>query len=270
MMASAGERVVLREELSKGVAALVLNRPEKLNALNNALLEQLMEGIDECSADNDVRVIVIRGAGRSFSAGADTSGPPRTEKLTASEDRVHMLEERCGQFVRLWDAPKPVIAQIHGHCLGISVALCSFADLVVVADDAVIGWPLPLGGGIIGPSWVFHVGARKAKEYSFQAASRLSGTEAAEIGWANHAVPAGELDAYVASLAARIARTPPGLLRIKKEAINSVYDRLGFRDVAKMGASWDALAHTIGDIDEVKELMQREGVKGAIAYYQRP
>lgn len=268
-MSTDADGLILREDLGHGVTRLLLNRPDRLNALNDDLIEALVESVDTCSADAAVRVIIVAGAGRSFSAGADASGGGQAVPRTATDDRQHMLHSRIGRFLSLWDAPKPIIAQVHGHCLGLAAALCSCVDLVVVADDATIGWPLPLGGGILGPSWTFYVGARKAKEYSFQASSRLTGREAVDMGWANTAVPAAGLDDHVRRLAQRIARTPPGLLRLKKEAINSVYDRIGFRDTIRMGATWDALAHTEPQLSEVHEIVRREGLKGANLYYQQ-
>src|SRR5690606_3247329 len=150
----------------------------------------------------------------------------------------------------------------------IAVALCSCADLVVVAEDATIGWPLPLGGGVLGPAMALHIGVRKAKELSFLPMSALTGREAAELGWANRAVPAGELRAHVAALAAQIARTPAGLLRIKKEAINAAYDRAGFRDAVRASATYNALAHTDPGVEEVRQVLRERGVKGAGEFYR--
>jgi enoyl-CoA hydratase len=265
--------LVHREELGPKVAVLTLNRPEKLNAINTALVNSLLARVAECAADEDVHVIVIKGSGRAFSAGGDMSGESSTKgtrRPSASEDRLHILEDSFGRFIELWDCPKPVIVQIHGFCLGIGAAIPSFADLVVCADDAVFGWPLPLGGGMISPSWSYYVGSRKAKEYGFLPASRLTGAEAARIGFANWSVPSGELDGFVRDVAIRIGRVPAGLLRIKKEAINAVFEQMGFRDVNRMAATWDALAHVVPEVQEVGERVARDGVKAVIADYQRP
>ncbi|HEV7720012.1 MAG TPA: enoyl-CoA hydratase/isomerase family protein, partial [Iamia sp.] len=175
-------RRVARAVDAAGVATVTLDRPEKHNALDDALVDELLGAIDDLAADRSVRVIVVRGNGPSFCAGADVSGAGSAPPRGALDDRDHMLEQRFGRFVALWDAPQPVIAEVHGHCLGIAVALCSCADLVVVADDATIGWPLPLGGGVIGPAFALHVGMRRAKELSFLPMSSLTGTEAAALG----------------------------------------------------------------------------------------
>jgi enoyl-CoA hydratase len=263
------EARVLVEVGSDGVATLTLNRPAKRNALDDATIRSLLDGVDHLAADPAARVIVVRGAGPSFCSGADMGGAAGGPDRGALDDRNHMLDDRYGQFLRLWDAPKPVIAEVHGHCLGIAVALCSCADLVVVADDATIGWPLPLGGGVIGPAMALYVGARRAKELSFVPMSTLTGREAAELGWANRAVPAEELPGVVAGLAAQIARVPAGVLRMKKEAINAVYERAGFREAVRSSAAFNALAHTDPGLDEVREVLRERGMKGAGEHFRR-
>jgi enoyl-CoA hydratase len=262
---------ILREQLAEGITALVLDNPERLNALSRDMITELLDEVEALSEDDSVRVIVLKGAGRAFSAGADTSGGGGALPHTASEDHAHMIDARLGRYFAMWDSPKAIIAQIHGYCMGAAIALANFADIIVVADDATIGWPkLPLGGGVIGPISSFFIGTRKAKEYSFQTGSAMTGTEAAQLGWANHAVPAAELDGFVLAMATRIARTPPGLLRLKKEAINRIAEQMGFRDAVRLSAAWDAIAHTDPGISEVTAMMRERGIKETIRHYNDP
>jgi enoyl-CoA hydratase len=253
-----------------GVATIVLNRPDKLNALSGELISELLDTIDALADDDGVRVVIIRGAGRAFTVGADVgnmSAP--VVPLTASEDRMRLMDRSLGQYLRLWDSPKVVITQVHGYCMGMGTVLCNFADIVITAEDATIGWPsLPLGGGVLGPIWAFNVGAHKAKEYSFQVGSSMTGTEAARLGWANTAVPISELDSYVLSLATRIAKKPSALLRLEKEAINQVYERMGFREAIRAAATWEAVAHTDPSVEQTRERIRTSGVRAAIAQYQ--
>ena len=142
-----------------------------------------------------------------------------------------MADTGWATFLRLWDVPKPVIVKVHGHCLGMhATILCNLADIVVVADDARIGWPkLPMGGGVISPTWVWHVGMHRAKEYSYQIGTELSGVEAAAAGFANRSVPAADLDSVVMAMATSThAIVPADLLRLKKEALNHVHNARGF------------------------------------------
>jgi enoyl-CoA hydratase len=217
-----------------------------------------------------VGVIVLRGEGRAFTAGADASPSGAMKDRSANLNREELLDEMWGQFFCLWDAPKPVIAQVHGYCLGVGTIMSSFADIVIVAEDAEIGWPsLPLGGGVEDVIFAFHVGARKAKEYAFQTGSRLDGREAYEIGWANRVVPVDQQHDTVQRMAARMALTPPGLLRLEKESINRVVDNMGFRDAMRVSAMWCVLSHTDPGVAAVLERMRAQGIKATIAEFGR-
>lgn len=259
---------VLREDGPDHVATLTLNRPDKLNAFDDAMLQRLTERLRECEADDEVRVIVIRGAGRCFSVGADASGSGHSDK--SPEDwRTMLLDEGWGRFLALWESPKVVVVQVHSYCMGIATVLCNCADIVMVADDAEIGWPpLPFGGGIIGPSMVWHIGLHKAKELSFEIGSSMTGEEAERFGFANHCVPAAELPAAVDRTARNIARFPSDLLRLKKEAINRVGETMGFTLAMRGGAAYGSLAHHSRGAEEAKALVRELGLKGAIAHYR--
>jgi enoyl-CoA hydratase len=259
--------LVTREPTNDAVAILALNDPSNANALSMEMTAALLAVLDDCLADETVRVVVLKGAGRGFSSGADLSRyAPRGRDANA--DRLSLLERHIDACMRLWESPKPIIAQVHGYCYGMASLYGSCVDLVYISEEATVGWPLPLGGGMLGPQWVFFVGARKAKEYSLIPATRMTGREAAEMGWANQAVPEAELGSTVYDVAARMARVPMQLLRLKKDAINSVYDRIGFRETLRASASWNALAHTIPEIDEVSQMMRAGGVKAVQAFYR--
>jgi enoyl-CoA hydratase len=262
-------KLVIREPTTDAVAVLVLDDPSNGNALSTEMTADLLAALDDCLADDAVRVIVLKGAGRGFSSGADLSRyAPKGRDANA--DRISLLERHIDACMRLWESPKPIIAQVHGYCYGMGSLYGSCVDLVYIAEEATVGWPLPLGGGMLGPQWVFFVGARKAKEYSLIPATRITGREAAEMGWANQAVPDAELASTVRDVAARMARVPMQLLRLKKDAINSVYDHIGFRETLRASASWNALAHTIPEIDEVAQMMRADGIKTVQDYYRRP
>ncbi|MGH3158009.1 MAG: enoyl-CoA hydratase-related protein, partial [Streptosporangiaceae bacterium] len=161
--------------------------------------------------------------------------------------------------------PKPVIAAVHGHCLAGATQLAVFCDITVVAEDARIGLPsLPVGGGYISPIWTWLVGPKRAKQMSFVAGSSISGTEAAEWGWANSAVPESELWDQVRTLALEIARIPAEILRMKKYAVNRVLDLQGFRSSVKLGAETDALLHASGSVEAVRQTIREHGLKAAI------
>src|ERR1700682_14241 len=165
---------------------LTLNRPDKLNAMNGTLLEELSAALAVPAKHDDTRVIAIRGAGRAFSAGYDierSDSAPETDLDIVDDYEVHV--GFLNRFLQIWDHPKPVIAAVHGYCLAGATQLCVFCDITVVAEDAVIGLPsMPTGGGYITPPWGPLVRPKRAKQMSFVAGSKISGKTASDWGWA--------------------------------------------------------------------------------------
>lgn len=248
------------------LAWITLDRPEKLNALNDQLLGELDAALER-ERTSDSRVLVLRGAGRAFSAGYDISGG--SEEMSGSRDPVDDRDRQAGyieHYLRLWDHPKPIIASVHGYCMAGATQMCVFCDLTVVAEDAVIAASpaVPVGGGFISPLWASLVGPKRAKHMSFVANNRISGATAAEWGWANFAVPPDQLEASVRDLALEVAKTPSNLLRMKKLAVNRVMELQGFRTAAFMGAETDALLHETKAVREMQDLIREHGLKEAI------
>ncbi|MTD53179.1 enoyl-CoA hydratase/isomerase family protein [Amycolatopsis pithecellobii] len=263
--------VVVLSDPAPHVREIRLNRPEKLNALNGELRSALAGALRAVRADEDVRVVVLSGEGRAFCTGADVSAGSEygAAAETRPEDERRRILASIDLFLDVWRLPVPVIAKIHGHCLGLATILANCCDIVLCADTATIGWPaLPLGGGLLSPTWVWHVGMHRAKEMSYRIGSTITGAEAAAYGFANHAVSADQLDARTGSMAAEIARVSRDLLTLKKDALNQVHGRLGFEDAVRAGAAWDALAHTTRAATEVRAQRQQIGLKATIAAWQ--
>jgi enoyl-CoA hydratase len=254
-------------ETDGAIGTITLNRPDKLNAFSGQMLTDFASALAHAEADETTRVIIIRGAGRGFSGGYDISPgefSPADHTITEDRDWLHDATEH---WLRVWEFPKPVIAEVHGVCSAGATMLAICCDITLVADDARIIWPaLPIGGGLIGPLWTWLIGPKKAKEMSFIAGSEMSGVEAHFWGWANRSVPAAELHVVTRQMATRISRTPPDLLRIKKLAINRVMDVQGFRTVAMFGAEWDAIAHYSKGAADMTAKIKELGLKGAIAW----
>jgi enoyl-CoA hydratase/carnithine racemase len=245
---------------------LTLNRPDRLNALNGPMLELLRRALEE-EHRSDSRVIVLRGSGRAFSAGHDLS--PDADEVVEPGDSVADRDRQASYidlFLAIWDHPKPVIAAVHGYCMAGATQLVTFCDFTVIAEDAVVAASpvLPLGGGFITPLLAYKVGANRAKLLSFVPGYRMSGTEAADWGWATLAVPPADLDAEVRQLATSIARTPASVLRMKKIAINRVLELQGFRTVAYMGAETDVVVHGTDEVARLKAHVQAHGLKSAL------
>ena len=254
------------------IGYLTLNRPEKLNAMNNQLLDEFSDAVAAFSQDPDVSVILITGDERSFSVGFDVDPGNDDDSDAASGLESYQdwesLRHNIQRWLAVWDSPKPVVSAIEGYCMGGATMLAVCTDLTVVSENAVIGWPsIPLGGGLLSPTTAWLVGPKKAKELSFIAGSRMTGTEAAKLGWANYAVPAGTALERAEDLARLIAKTPLDLLRLKKLALNRHMDQRGFREAILQGAEWDALAHTAQGTHTMTRKVEELGLKGAIAWF---
>lgn len=269
----AGDDADLVQVVRSGLTAeLVLNRPAKLNALNDELIEQLARSLQALEDDDSVSVIVVRGEGRAFSVGFDITATDHSSPASAAEtayDDWRTLRRSIKEWLRIWDLDKPVIAAVHGYCMGGATAMVACADLTIVAEDAVIGWPsVPLGGGLLSPVSMWLIGPKKAKELSYIAGSALSGTEAAQCGWANYAVPTDSLLAQARDLAERVSRTPLDLLRLKKRALNRVMDLQGFRESVQFGAEWDAISHTSAAVLDMQRQIAEVGLRPTMEQFR--
>lgn len=253
------------------VTWLTLNRPERLNAINEVLLGEYREALRDLADDAETSVIVVRGAGRAFCSGFDINPDEEEVGGLARRDVVkdrRRLEHNIDVFMEAWRHPKPVIAAVHGYCLAGGTQLATLCDITVVAEDAVIGMPsLPLGGGYISPMWAPLVGPKRAKQMSFLARGRIDGTTAAAWGWANFAVPAASLFDEVRRLAAGIALTPVELLTVKKAAVNRAADIAGWSTIMPLGAETDALLHASGSVQQINRDIVEHGLKATMAKF---
>ena len=226
-----------------GVRRLTLNRPDKRNALNNALRGALFDALEANDRDPDVRVSIVRGAGPAFCAGYDLSADNRAGQPYHTADGLGQWSRHVvdGWF-RIWDLAKPVVAQVHGWCLAGGSELATACDLVYVAEDAQIGYP-PVRL-MSPPDMQFHpwtMGMRAAME-AMLTGDAMSGSEAARLGWANRALPADQLDAEVLAVAGRVAQLPTELAAINKRSVHRAMEIMGLRAAVRAGTELQALA----------------------------
>jgi enoyl-CoA hydratase len=222
-------------ELEGRVGVLTLNRPERANAQDPALLHELHAKWMAAAKDDDVRVIVLRATGRHFSSGHDFNSPREDVPVVGGErgigDFYVWEEEVFYGYSRLWrDVPKPTIAAVQGACVAAGLMLCWPCDIIIAADDARFGDPvirLGVGAGVEyhGHTWEF--GPRKAKELLFTGGF-IGAEEAHRLGMVNRVVPREELDDAAMSLAKEIAEMDPFALRMAKRAVNVTQDIQGF------------------------------------------
>jgi enoyl-CoA hydratase len=266
-MTSAGPLVTY--ERDGRIARLRLNRPDKRNALSPELLADLRIALDAFAADDAARVAILGGNGPSFCAGFDLGGGSASTQSTLQDPwsdrrRLRHVLEVC---VSLWESRRPVIAQVHGHCLGGGILLPMCSDIVFAADACVLGWPrLPMGAGFMDGAMSLLIGQRRAKEIALIVGSRISGREAAAWGFANFAVADDELEGRTLEFAERVARAPGSILEIRKASINKA--NTAFREALLSGADWDALAHADPAVDEYRRLVREHGMTRVIHAFE--
>ena len=250
--------LVLVDDPARHVRRLTLNRPDKRNALSNALRGQLIELLQQADVDREIRVSIIRGAGTCFSAGSDLKPDPNDPLpwYTSPGDGQwprHVVE---GWF-KIWDLAKPVIAQVHGWCLAGGSELATACDLVYVADDAQIGYP-PIRT-MTTPDMQFHpwlLGMRNAMEQMLTG-DAISGVEAAEMGYANRSFPPDRLEQGVIRMAERVAKVPPDLQQLNKRTVHRAMEVMGARAAIRAGSEILALGlHQRSSIAYLSRLLE--------------
>ena len=175
------------------VALLTLNRPDKLNAINEPMIEALDAALDAAEADDAVRAIVVAGSGRAFSAGFDLDNGPASGKPDPADVR-RTLEKDFRIIMRLWDSPKPTVAAVHGYCLGSSLELAVACDLTVAAEDCRFGEPeVKFGSGIVALLLPWLAGPKAAKYLLLTGEDRASAAEMQAMGLVNRVVPAADV-----------------------------------------------------------------------------
>jgi enoyl-CoA hydratase len=236
------------------VRRIIFDRPDKLNAMNGEMRTQWFAAIDEATADDGTHVIVLSGNGRAFSSGADLKASGGGGSIMdAPADMVHN-KATVDQWLRLWALPKPVIAQVHGYCLGMANDIVACADIVICGESAKIGMPevrefaLPPTLGF----WPLKLGLNRTKELLWTGRF-VDGKEAAELGLANQTVPDDELGAVVDALAANIAEVKLPLLQVSKQAANNWFEVFGLRAAAMGGAEYHAIFHQASSWDEMQK-----------------
>lgn len=236
-------RLVEIDEPVKGVRRVTLNRPEKRNALSNALRADLLEALREADGDESIHVSIVRGAGSCFSSGYDLGSDLGTNQpYFTSQVGMQWARHVSEGWMSIWDLAKPVIAQVHGYAMAGATELASACDLVYVADDARISYPVVRVASP--PDWQYHeplMGLRHAMEVMLTG-DAMDGVEAARTGWANRAYSAADLESEVLAIAERIAGIAPDLAQIHKRMVHRQFDVTGGRAAMRAGQEFQALA----------------------------
>jgi len=239
------------ESPAPGVRRITLNRPEKRNALSNALRGQLLEALGEADRDADVRVSILRGAGKCFSSGYDLgSDLGANQPYFTSEVGMQWARHVSEGWMSIWDLSMPVIAQIHGYAMAGGLELAGACDLAYAARDARLSHPVTK---LALPDFAWfpvHLSPRDAME--LQVAGReYNGDEAAAIGLINQAFAADELEAQVLEIATRMAAVPKAVLAVNKRSVYTALEARGGR----------AVIRTIGDLQAGPHMPRMEAAE---------
>lgn len=250
------------------VARIGLNRQDKLNAIDAAMIAQLHEALDIAEADRQVRVIVLHGEGKCFSSGFDLADGEEV----ATTDSVYWRKELRADFdiiMRFWDCPKPTVAAVHKYCLGSAMEMALACDLTIAADDCRFGAPeVKYGSGIVALILPWLTGAKAAKELLLTGDDNISAERFLNLGLLNKIVNDGQLLAEAKTIALTIAGNDRLAVSLTKQAINRSYETMGMRQALLQGLELDVLIET-SETPESKvfnEVMSEEGVKAALAW----
>jgi enoyl-CoA hydratase len=255
------------------VAQITLNRPDKLNAIDDEMPRALRDAVAEANRDDAVHVVVLAGAGRAFCAGYDLDryaarqGPNSASQPMPWDPMVdyRFMSENTACFMSLWRSLKPVVCKVHGYAVAGGSDIALSADIVVMADDAKIGYPpARVWGSPTTAMWVYRVGAERAKRLLLTG-DLITGAEAARIGLVSHAVPAGELDAEVQRLAERMAGIPRNQLAMQKLVINQAYENMGLATTQLVATVFDGIARHTPEGVAFKARAEEVGFKRAVA-----
>jgi len=247
---------ILVDEPLPGVSRITLNRPNSRNALNNTLRSEIYGTLEANDNDPAVKVTILRGAGKAFCAGYDLKGNnSQNQPFHTSPGDGNWARHVVDGFFRVWDLAKPVIAQVHGYCLAGGTELATSCDLVYVANDAQIGYPVVRSMSPPDNQFFPHLmGLRPAMEMMLTG-DAISGDEAVTYGFANRAFPVDALETEVLKVAERIARVPTDLQQMNKRAVHRQMELTGVRAAIRSGTEIQALAfHTESTRAHFKEL----------------
>lgn len=267
------------------VGIITLNRPEKLNALSQELLYDFDAALHDMEADHTIRVIVVKGAGRAFSAGYDLTPSQKTgadavvrrHRGVDDKGRRLLMGIRTGMqqitdiHMYFWNMAKVTIAQVHGYAVAGGCEMAMMADLVVAADDAQLGHPglRGLGTSRTGVIWPLVIGMRKAKEL-YYTGENVTGTEAEEIGMINYAWPKEELEDRTLAFADRLATMSADHLAILKVNMNRFYENMGIYSSVRSSTDLDAAGQFTEFSYDWQEKMRDEGLKDALQWRDGP
>jgi len=255
------------------IARITLNRPARLNAIDDRMPREIRRAVEAANADDQVHVIVLAGAGRAFCAGydlkrfAEGTGGAWSQTMPWDPMRDYRgMKANTDDFFSIWRSYKPVICKVHGYAVagGSDIALC--ADIVIMEDKARIGYmPARVWGCPTTAMWVYRLGAEKAKRMLLTG-DTVDGTAAEKMGLVYQAVPRKDLDRTVDALARRMAGVPKNQLMMQKLMINQAYENMGLASTQAMATLFDGITRHSPEGAWFKRYAEQHGFHEAVAW----
>jgi enoyl-CoA hydratase len=262
----------LRYDTRDAKAYVTLDRPDRLNAINDQMPGEIRAAVERANADDNVRVIVLQGSGRAFCAGydlkqyAEGEDPWNQPPVWDPIKDYRGMRRNTDDFFTLWRSLKPTIAKVQGYAVAGGSDIALSCDLLVMAEDARIGYPpARVWGCPTTAMWVFRLGAQRAKRMLLTG-DTITGATAAEWGLAVEAVPAERLDAAVEELADRIAGVPVNQLVMQKLMINQAYDNMGLEGTQILATLFDGITRHSPEGRWFKAFSEVHGFHEAVAW----
>jgi enoyl-CoA hydratase/carnithine racemase len=250
------------------VARLTLSRPERTNALNGVMLDEILQALSAAEADGEVRAVVLRGDGKAFSSGFDLKDQMERRPAGIADWRP-ILQKDFDAVVGFWRCPKPTIASVRGACLAGAFEMALACDMTIASETAFFGEPeLKFGAGIVVMLLPWLVGPKIAKEIILTGEDRMTAQRAYELGIVNKIVADGELDDAALQLARHLGQIDPMLMRQTKRAINTSFELRGMLDALQAGLDIDLQIEGEGSPDKIRffEIARASGLKAALAW----
>jgi len=282
---------VLYDEVD-GLAFITLNRPDKMNTLTDALIQGVADGIDTATKSPDVVAVILRGAGGTLSAGYDLTtgssagtsggdepgwstpygaiGPTPREGAWDPVRDYQFMGNNVRRFMKIWECPKPVLAELTGWIIGGATDLVLCADMLYMASDAHIGYaPSRIFGTPTTMMWIYRLGLERAKKYLLTGRA-IDAATALEIGLVSEVCEPDELSAMVEAEARRFKHIPPNQLALNKMLINQAYENMGLRTSQMLGTFFDGITRHTEEAYRWVESFEEKGFRQIISERDRP
>lgn len=256
-------------EMDNRVAVLTFNRPKVLNAFDPTLVKETIAVLQTLGRDDRVCAIVIRGAGRAFSAGFDLKASAATAGQRGPVEWRRVLEADFDFIMGFWDCPKPTIAAVHGYCLGGAFELSLACDITVAAENAKFGAPeVKFGSGAVALLLPWIAGSKAARELLLTGDDKLTAQRALDLGIVNHVVSDHTVFDRALAIARDIAAAAPSAVRLTKLAINRSFDAMGLRAALASALETDIFIEASGGPEraEFDRIRREQGLKAAIEW----